>query len=257
LSGKRNAGLTYLMARLRPSGQETLGPQLMFKYRTGMEDVPERLRTLLGLVAGRCWEDPDLEDFLAWRGATLEYWVQMVFAAVANRQMWAARGETPLVTACPGALAKTNVKWADGALIWPDGAGALVEIKAVPTSQPRNVRAVVSDLAALVAVDWPATLELPGFDAGVDERWWQDRYRVVEPWALSVALLHGLAPMASLETWMPNQLKAGLASLRHRFPEYPPWAVRTEEALTQHFFNSKWSGEHRSAVMLAWVAPPV
>jgi len=67
--------------------------------------------------------------------------------------------------------------------------------------------------------------KIPGFDAGVDERWWQERRGVVEPWALSIAL-----PMASLETWMPYQLKAGLERLRHRFREYPPWAVRTEEA---------------------------
>src|SRR6266516_4487614 len=115
----------------------------------------------------------------------------MVFAAVANRQIWAARGETPLITACPGANAKTNKKWADGALIWPDGVGALVEIKAVATGQPRNMQSVVFDLAALIAVGWPATLEIPGFDTGVDERWWQERHGVVEPWALSIALLHG------------------------------------------------------------------
>jgi len=36
--------------------------------------------------------------------------VQMVFAAVAGREMWAAKGETPLITACPSANAKTSEK---------------------------------------------------------------------------------------------------------------------------------------------------
>lgn len=97
----------------------------------------------------------------------------------------------------------------------------LVEIKAVPTSQPRNLRAVVSDLAALVAVDWQATLDIPGPDAGVDDRWWQDRHGVVEPWGVSIALLHGPTPMACPATWIPDQLKAGLANLHRRFPKNP------------------------------------
>src|SRR5713226_6470916 len=52
-------------------GPSALGSQMMWDYRASMEKVPERLRVLLGLVARRCWEEPDLEDFLAWRGATL------------------------------------------------------------------------------------------------------------------------------------------------------------------------------------------
>jgi hypothetical protein len=148
--------------------------------------------------------------------------------------MWAAQGETPLITACPGAKAKTSEKWADGAVIWPDGAGALVEIKAIPASQPRKIRAVVSDLAALIAVDWPATLERPGPDAGVDERWWHARHDLIEPWALGIALLHGETPMPDSETWVPGQLNAGLAALRQRFPDDPPWAARAGEALTQN-----------------------
>lgn len=118
------------------------------------------------------------------------------------------------------------------------------------------MRAVASDLAALAAVNWQATLERPGPDAGVDDRWWQDRHGVIEPWALSIALLHGLTPMASPETWVPDQLKAGIANLHRRFPEQPDWAVRTGQALSQPFFKSKWAGECRSIVMLAWVAPP-
>jgi hypothetical protein len=132
----------------------------------------------------------------------------------------------------------------------------LVEIKAVRASQPRSMRAVVSDLAALVAVDWQATLERAGPDAGVDDRWWQDRHGIVEPWALSIALVHGPMPMASPETWAPDQLKAGLANLHLRFPEKPDWLFRTGQALSRPFFESKWSGEHRSTAMLAWVAPP-
>jgi hypothetical protein len=221
-----------------------------------MDDMPERLRTLLGWVAGRCWREPDIEDFLAWRGATMEYWVQMVFAAVVGRQLWAAQGETPLITNCPAAGAKTRQKWADGAVIWPDGTGALVEIKAVPTSQPEHLRAVVADLAALVAVDWPATLAVPGPDVGVDDRWWQDRHRIAGLWAVSIALLHGPPPLEDHEARVPARLKEGLASLQARFPDYPPWAARTERALAQPLFQSRWSGTHRAAVLLAWAAPP-
>jgi hypothetical protein len=162
-----------------------------------------------------------------------------------------------LITACPGAKAKTSEKWADGALIWPDGAGALVEIKAVPAGQPSKIRAVVFDLAALIAVDWPATQERPGFDAGVDERWWQDRHKMIKPWAMSIALVHGPAAMDEPDSWASEQLKAGLVSLRRRFPANPPWAIRTQEALTQHLFKSKWSGKHRAAVMLVWATPPI
>lgn len=198
-----------------------------------------------------------MEDFLAWRGATLEYWLQMVFAAVAGRQTWAAQGETPLVTACPAVRAKTSEKWADGAVIWPDGSGALVEIKAIPAGKPENMRAVAGDLAALIAVDWPATLNRPGFDAGVDDRWWADRHRLIQPWALCIALLHGPAAMDAPQVWVPARLQAGLASLRLRFPDRPSWVIRAEEALARPLFESRWSGERRSAAMLAWAAPPV
>ena len=60
------------------------------------------------------------------------------------------------------ANAKTNVKWADGAVIWPGGTDALVEVKAIPVLRPAKLQAVVTDLAALLAVDWPATLQHPG-----------------------------------------------------------------------------------------------
>jgi len=59
-----------------------------------MEDVPERLCILLGSVARRCWEEPDLEDFLAWRGGTIEPWLQMILWSVARRVTWAAQGDT-------------------------------------------------------------------------------------------------------------------------------------------------------------------
>lgn len=174
-------------------------------------------------VAARCWQEPDLEDFLAWRGATLEYCLQMVFAAVAGRMTWAAQGETRLITACPAANAKTNVKRADGAVIWPGGTGALVEIKAIPVLRPAKLQAVVADLAALLAVDWPATLQHPGPDAAVDERWWQARHDLTEPWALSIALLHGESPLPDGMAWITGQLNAGPAALRRRSARvWPP-----------------------------------
>ncbi len=117
------------------------------------------------------------------------------------------------------------------------------------------MRAVVSDLAALVAVDWPATLEIPGPDAGVDERWWQDRHRIQERWALSIALVHGPMPTAGLDTWMPKHLRAGVADLRRRFPHNARSVQLTETALAQHFFKSQWTGEHGGAAILGWLVP--
>jgi hypothetical protein len=132
-----------------------------------------------------------------------------------------------------------------------------VEIKVIPANKIANMRAVVDDLAALIAVDWSATLKRPGFDAGVDDRWWEDRHTLVQPWALCIALLHGPASMDDPEVWVPDQLQAGLVSLRLRFPDHPSWAIRAQEALTRPLFKSMWSGECRSATMLAWTAPPV
>jgi len=119
----------------------------------------------------------------------------MVFPAVADRSMRSAQGETPLITGCPAARAGTCQKWEDGAVIWPVGAGALVEIKVVPASKPGGMRAVAADLAALATVDCLATLGLPGPDAGTDERWWQDLYQITELWAVCIAMMHGPAPI--------------------------------------------------------------
>jgi hypothetical protein len=218
--------------------------------------MPSWLRGLLGGGPARCWQEPDLEDFLAWPGATLEYWLRMVFAAVAGRMTWAARGETPLITACPAANAKTNVKWADGALIWPGGTGALVEVKAIPLLRPAKLQAVATDLAALLAVDWPRPrCSIPGPDAGVDERWWQARHDLTESWALSIALLHGDTPLPDGMAWIAGRPNAGLAALQRRFPDNPPWTARTMKALAQHIFMDSWSGGQRSVTILAWAAP--
>jgi hypothetical protein len=55
--------------------------------------------------------------------------------------------------------------------------------------------------------------------------------------------------------WITGQLNAGLAALRRRFPDSPPWTALTMEALAQHIFMDSWSGGQRSATILAWVAP--
>lgn len=115
---------------------------------------------------------------------------------------------------------------------------------------------VVSDLAALITVDWPTTLERPGPDAGVDERRWHARHDLIGGrgrWASRCCT--GKRPDS--ETWVPGQLNAGLAALRQRFADDPPWAARAGEALTQHIFMDSWSSERRSAAILAWAAPPI
>ena len=82
--------------------------------------------------------------------------------SLADRSMWSARGETPLITACPAIGARTRQKSADGAVIWPDGAGRWWRSRPSPTSKPAGMQAAAADLAALAAVDWPVTLGCPG-----------------------------------------------------------------------------------------------
>jgi hypothetical protein len=72
---------------------------------------------------------------------------------------------------------------------------------------------------------------------------------------MSLALLHGVAPVASLEAEVAARLDNGLTGLRARFPDTPDWLVRTERALAQPFFTSSRPGTQRSATILAWLAP--
>jgi hypothetical protein len=204
-----------------------------------MNDVPGQLHTLLGLVAAGSGGSSTLRSFWPGRGARLEYWVQMVFAAVDGRSMWSARGETPLITASPAVAARTRQKWTDGAVIGPDGARALVKIKAVPASKPVGMRSVAADLAALAAVDWPDTLGLAGRDAGTDEHWWQDRHRITELWAVCIALVHGPPPVEDSQAWVPAQLTAGLPASA-LVSRNPVGAMQVGQALAQHFFQSRW-----------------
>jgi hypothetical protein len=80
----------------------------------------------------------------------------------------------------------------------PGGADALLDEPGLISDQdPAGVPEVPGDVVPHVITDVagiPATLHHPGPDAGVDERWWQARHDLTEPWALSIALLHGKPP---------------------------------------------------------------
>ncbi len=99
-----------------------------------------------------------LDDFLLWNAGALEYWVHVLISSVGHEVGWAARTEIPYITDCPAPTAGSNEKWADGAVVWPDGLAALIEIKTVPMRAVlgATINQVPRDLAALLATDWEA-----------------------------------------------------------------------------------------------------
>ena len=126
--------------------------------------IDERVLEFSLEIATRLREEPDLDDFLAWRAGTLEYWIHIVASSVASRQGWASRTEVPYVTAAPNPGTKSNTKWADGAMLFGN-LGVLLEVKTIAARRGiigPTLRKVPQDFAALAALDWPATLlQLP------------------------------------------------------------------------------------------------
>ena len=93
-------------------------------------DADGRVAGLAQGIAERLGSEPDLDDFLAWTAGTLEYWIHIVASSVAARHGWASRTEVPYVTAAPNPGTKSNIKWADGAMLLDD-LGVLLEVKTI------------------------------------------------------------------------------------------------------------------------------
>lgn len=56
----------------------------------------DRVLALVDGIVARLAAEPDVDDFLLWRGGTLEYWIHIVASIVGNRiGTWAARSEIP------------------------------------------------------------------------------------------------------------------------------------------------------------------
>lgn len=165
--------------------------------------IDERVLEFSLEIATRLREEPDLDDFLAWRAGTLEYWIHIVASSVASRQGWASRTEVPYVTAAPNPGTKSNTKWADGAMLFGN-LGVLLEVKTIAARRGiigPTLRKVPQDFAALAALDWPATLlQLPDQYSGVV--WADQRRGMARVSLLQLALIHatkgGLPPAGSV-----------------------------------------------------------
>ena len=121
----------------------------------------QRLADFVGQVVPQCISEPDLDDFFLWWGGTLEYWIHIAASSVGQQARWAARSEIPYITGLPATGAKSNVKWADGAVLWPDGLLVLLEVKSIPMRAPAlgsSARLIPRDIAALLSADVSGTI---------------------------------------------------------------------------------------------------
>lgn len=228
-----------------PRARGQLLPDLHHVKRLTL-DLAERLRS-----------EPDLHDFLGWWGGTLEYWIHICTASVARRDAWAARSEVPYVTRAPAASAKTPIKWADGAYLWPDGHAVLLEVKTIPYRGQMGgaVTSIPTDLAALLAADWPATLaHQRGTDRYTDEDWWPARSSVQSLVGLQLAVVHGPEPMPNPDSDLAEGLTRGLGRALYatRKTQEPAWALPLRQALATPLLREEIGADGFSAVLYAW-----
>lgn len=218
--------------------------------------VPEAVGDLIGDVSSRCFAEPDVDDFLLWWGGTLEYWIHVIASGIGRRTGWASQSEIPYITGCPAPSSKSNVKWGDGAVVWPDGVGALIEVKTIPMKAAlgKAIEQVPKDMAALVSADWEATLaHQRGSDTYTDPSWWDQRRQMTAPWAVQFALVHGRQPLGDIDDLVRAGVAKGTASLRYRFRGNPPqWLDRLEEAFQQTPRRYEGGGPESAGVMFAW-----
>lgn len=219
-----------------------------------------RAQQLLDEVGTRIAQEPDLDDFLGWWGGTLEYWIHILTAAVARRSAWAARSEIPYVTGAPAASAKTPLKWADGAFIWRDGAAVLLEVKTIPHrgALGEAVTSIPTDLAALVAADWPATLAHQRLtDRYTDGDWWETRGQIRSLVGVQIAVVHGPRPLPDPDDAVSDGISRGLtrALYRHRKDaESPRWADPVRTALQEPAVRRAIDAPTMQAVLYGWIA---
>ncbi len=204
---------------------------------TEVDSDLDRLRRLFDEIVARCAAEPGLDDFLLWWGGTLEYWVHVVASGVGNHSAgWAARSEIPYVTGVPASSAKTDVKWADGAVLYDDGLLALLEVKSIPmrTVLGSSAQHIPRDLAALASANWGRSVAHErGSDTYTDAGWWDRRGRVTRPWGLAIGIVHGRRPLVrgALDAFGVALIR-GKAALHNRHSQDPPpWLAIVDAAL--------------------------
>ncbi len=218
--------------------------------------MDDRVASFVGHVAERLSAEPDLDDFLGWTAGTLEYWVHIVAASVARRQGWASRTEVPYITGCPSPTAKSDTKWADGAMILADGVGVLLEVKTIPyrESLGLTIRKVPTDLAALASADWARTLAQP-LDRYAGAEWADRRATMRAVLGLQLCLVHGaIDDEQAVDAAVDEGLRSGLATLEHRYrdQEQPDWLPKVQTALTGPSGPHEISGDEYQGVLYGW-----
>jgi hypothetical protein len=209
-------------------------------------------------IARRINAEPDLDDFLAWTAGTLEYWVHVIASSVGKSQGWASSTEVPYITAAPNPGTKSNSKWADGAMLL-ERVGVLLEVKTVAARDGvagKTLAKIPLDLAALVALDWPATLAQPE-DAYSGKVWATMRARMEQVCALQLALVHGpvgqLPDVASVADVFRRQSSVVESRLRAAALD----GAADKLSVTFHAPPEVWPvrGETHEGILFGWLVP--
>ena len=204
--------------------------------------------------------EPDLDDFLSWNGGTLEYWLHILVSSVGRRMGWASTTEVPYNTERPAGATKTKTKWADGAIMLPGRVGVLVEVKTVSAHDSglgATIKKVPADFAALVAVNWPQTLEQRS-DKYSGPPWVDQRAEMTSVYGLQLVLAHGQLDMATIDDAVRAGMSAGIATLAYpyRHADEPPWLALVRERLLGGELNRRViSGGQANAVLYSWITP--
>lgn len=210
-------------------------------------------------LAERLAGEPDLDDFLSWRGGTLEYWLQLVTIGVARRHGWVADTEIPYVTGRPSSRSRSNVKLADVVAHLGDGGGALFEVKTVAVRQGRvgdRIGSLVDDMAALLATDWNATCQHSPTNHP-DPEWWERRLAMSPVDAFQLTLVHGSRPFPDPRD-VYEQVYAGVEGrvsvLGAGGPEEctQSWLNETARALDEPLAVHEIEGPCSAGVLYAW-----
>jgi hypothetical protein len=222
-----------------------------------VQDI-DRIVDLVDAVGNRCRDQPHLDDFLLWNAGTLEYWLHIEISSIGQEVGWAARTEVPYLTGCPSPTSKSDEKWCDGAVVWPNGLGLIVEVKTVPMRVVlgKAVERVPWDMAALIATDWSRT-KLRPYDSYTDAQWWKERDSISRLWGLQLTAVHGkTSAMKECSPLIRSGINRGLTSLAaHCDGVAPKWQPLVEQCLEKPLTSVAVDARQAAAVLLAWASP--
>jgi hypothetical protein len=218
----------------------------------------QQVQQLADGIARRISSEPDLDDFLAWTAGTLEYWIHIISSSVGNRLGWASSTEVPYITAAPNPGTKSNTKWADGAMLLGD-LGVLLEVKTIAANQGvpgKTLSKVPQDLAAMVALDWPASLAHPE-DAYSGSIWRAMRSEMRRVVALQLAMVHARVGHLPAENSLHRALREHADKVGERLVAA---GLESAGAKLVDSFNHEpltWQirGDAYEALLLGWLVP--